>query len=90
MVILNFCDQVLVGNRMWMVRNGIDVTGDIEEQVVYHEERGQTVVLAAINSELSIPMHKRENWVISFVLKLYVDEFNLRLKLIHFFRLAHM
>ena len=36
---------------MWMVRNGIDVTPDVEQQIVHHEERGQTVVLAAINSE---------------------------------------
>ena len=43
--------QVLIGNRMWMVRNGIDVTPDIEQQIVHHEERGQTVVLTAINSE---------------------------------------
>lgn len=43
--------QVLIGNRKWMVRNGIDVTPDIEEQIVHHEERGQTVVIAAINSE---------------------------------------
>ena len=36
---------------MWMVRNGIDVTPDIEQQIVYYEQRGQTVVLAAINSK---------------------------------------
>ena len=36
---------------MWMERNGIHVTPDIEQQLVHHEERGQTVVLAAINSE---------------------------------------
>ena len=34
-----------------MVRNGIDVTPEIEQQIVHHEERGQTAVLAAINSE---------------------------------------
>ena len=43
--------QVLIGNRKWMVRNGIDVTPDIEQQIVHYEERGQTVVMTAINSE---------------------------------------
>lgn len=37
-----------------MVRNGIDVTPDIEQQIVHHEERGQTVVLTAINSECHV------------------------------------
>lgn len=37
-----------------MVRNGIDVTPEIEQQMIYHEERGRTVVLTAINSELQI------------------------------------
>ena len=52
LVLVHFLScQVLIGNRMWMVRNGIDVTPDIEQQIVHHEERGQTVVLTAINSE---------------------------------------
>ena len=37
-----------------MVRNGIDVTPEIEQQMIYHEERGRTVVLTAINGELQI------------------------------------
>ena len=37
-----------------MVRNGIDVTPEIEQQMIYHEERGRTVVLTAFNSELQI------------------------------------
>ena len=34
-----------------MARNGMEVTPDMEQQMVEHESRGQTVVLAAINSE---------------------------------------
>ena len=34
-----------------MARNGMEVTPDMEQQIVEHELRGQTVVLAAINSE---------------------------------------
>ena len=49
-----FTIQVLIGNRTWMVRNGIDVTPEMEEQLVHHEERGHTVVLAAINSEQGV------------------------------------
>ena len=37
-----------------MVRNGIDVTPEMEEEMVHHEERGHTVVLAAINSEQGV------------------------------------
>ena len=43
--------QVLIGNRTWMIRNGIDVTPEMEQEIVHHEERGHTVVLAAINSK---------------------------------------
>ena len=34
-----------------MTRNGIEVTPDMEQQIVHHESRGQTVILSAINSE---------------------------------------
>ncbi|CAI8046627.1 Copper-transporting ATPase 1 [Geodia barretti] len=44
--------KVLVGNRMWMARNGINIPEDVEKDIVSHEQQGQTVVLAAINSIL--------------------------------------
>ena len=44
--------KVLVGNRMWMARNGISITDNVEQEIVYHEERGQT--LAALNGTYSI------------------------------------
>ena len=43
--------QVLVGNRLWMSRNGVSIPEDVERDITNHEQQGQTVVLAAINSE---------------------------------------
>ena len=35
---------------MWMASNGINIPEDVERDIVSHEQQGQTVVLAAINS----------------------------------------
>ena len=35
---------------MWMSQNGISVNDNVEQEIVSHEEQGQTVVLAAFNS----------------------------------------
>lgn len=35
---------------MWMAQNGVNIPQDIETVIVHHEELGQTVVLAAVNS----------------------------------------
>jgi Cu+-exporting ATPase len=44
--------KVLVGNRLWMSRNGISIAEEVERDIVYYEEQGQTVVLAAMNGIL--------------------------------------
>ena len=38
---------------MWMTRNGISISENVERVIVNHEEQGQTVVLAALNGKLS-------------------------------------
>ena len=43
---------------MWMARNGINIPEDVEKDIVSHEQQGQTVVLAAINS-MSARMYYR-------------------------------
>lgn len=44
--------QVLVGNREWMLQNGLSIESDIDQVMIEHEERGHTAVLAAINRVL--------------------------------------
>jgi len=48
--------QVLVGNREWMRRNGITVPPAVDEKMEKLEEEGQTVVLCAVNGQLSAMM----------------------------------
>ncbi|XP_064481626.1 copper-transporting ATPase 2-like isoform X2 [Ornithodoros turicata] len=43
---------VLIGNREWMNRNGIEVYGAIDAVMEEHEEKGQTAVLCAIDGVL--------------------------------------
>ena len=42
---------MLVGNRLWMSDNNIELTDSIENEIQSYEEHGQTVVLVAINGE---------------------------------------
>jgi len=44
--------EVVIGNREWMVRNGIDLHTDTERKMVEEEELGHTAVLVAINGIL--------------------------------------
>ena len=44
--------EVLIGNREWMKRNGMEVTDEINSTMEQHEVQGQTAVLCAINGEL--------------------------------------
>jgi Cu+-exporting ATPase len=40
--------QVLIGNRLWMTSNGIDIDQELERRITSYEQRGQTVVLTSI------------------------------------------
>ncbi|XP_038867916.1 copper-transporting ATPase 1-like [Salvelinus namaycush] len=43
---------VLIGNREWMRRNGLEIRPDIDETMTEHERRGRTAVLVAVDSLL--------------------------------------
>ena len=42
---------VVIGNRSWMERNGLQVTDEMEDAMQEHEEKGHTAVLVGINGE---------------------------------------
>nr|XP_023687561.1 copper-transporting ATPase 2 isoform X1 [Paramormyrops kingsleyae] len=44
--------SVLIGNREWMRRNGLQVTADVEDAMSSHESKGQTAILVAIDGVL--------------------------------------
>ncbi|KAM3866570.1 copper-transporting ATPase 1 [Diretmus argenteus] len=46
------CYVVLIGNREWMKRNGLQIKPDIDEAMIEHERRGRTAVLVAVDSLL--------------------------------------
>uniref|UniRef100_A0A8C7T7F6 P-type Cu(+) transporter n=1 Tax=Oncorhynchus mykiss TaxID=8022 RepID=A0A8C7T7F6_ONCMY len=43
---------VLMGNREWMRRNGLQIRPDVDETMTEHERRGRTAVLVAVDSVL--------------------------------------
>ncbi|XP_051929043.1 copper-transporting ATPase 1 isoform X2 [Hippocampus zosterae] len=43
---------VLIGNREWMKRNGLQVRHDIDDAMTEHEQRGRTAVLVAVDDVL--------------------------------------
>ncbi|XP_041076119.1 copper-transporting ATPase 1-like isoform X2 [Polyodon spathula] len=43
---------VLIGNREWMRRNGLDIKSDIDDAMIKHERKGRTAVLVAIDGLL--------------------------------------
>uniref|UniRef100_A0A8C6LRS4 P-type Cu(+) transporter n=1 Tax=Nothobranchius furzeri TaxID=105023 RepID=A0A8C6LRS4_NOTFU len=43
---------VLIGNREWMRRNGLQIRRDIDEAMMEHERRGRTAILVAVDNEL--------------------------------------
>lgn len=49
---------VLIGNREWMKRNGLQVRHDIDDAMTEHEQRGCTAVLVAVDSECWKSKHK--------------------------------
>ncbi|XP_053494325.1 copper-transporting ATPase 2 [Ictalurus furcatus] len=44
--------SVLIGNRQWMERNGLQVTADVDDAMSSHETKGQTAILVAIDGVL--------------------------------------
>uniref|UniRef100_A0A673GPH3 Copper-transporting ATPase 2 n=1 Tax=Sinocyclocheilus rhinocerous TaxID=307959 RepID=A0A673GPH3_9TELE len=44
--------SVLIGNRQWMMRNGLEVTADVDDAMSSHETKGQTAILVAIDGVL--------------------------------------
>lgn len=41
--------EVLIGNREWMQRNGLEVKGDVHKAMEEQEVQGQTAVLCVID-----------------------------------------
>ncbi|XP_049623359.1 copper-transporting ATPase 1 [Suncus etruscus] len=44
--------KVLIGNREWIIRNGLVINTDVDDSMVEHERKGRTAVLVAIDDEL--------------------------------------
>ncbi|XP_021575166.1 copper-transporting ATPase 1 isoform X2 [Carlito syrichta] len=44
--------RVLIGNREWMIRNGLVINNDVDDSMIEHERKGRTAVLVAIDDEL--------------------------------------
>ncbi|XP_048191483.1 copper-transporting ATPase 1 isoform X1 [Perognathus longimembris pacificus] len=44
--------KVLIGNREWMIRNGLVISNDVDDYMIEHERRGRTAVLVAVDDEL--------------------------------------
>lgn len=43
--------SVLIGNRTWMTRNGLEVSDEVSKAMEEHEVQGQTAVLCAIDGK---------------------------------------
>ncbi|CAG0899915.1 unnamed protein product [Darwinula stevensoni] len=50
--------EVLIGNRGWMLKNHVNLYPEVESVMADQEEKGQTVVLCAMNEVL--PWHKQK------------------------------
>ncbi|XP_051463902.1 copper-transporting ATPase 2 isoform X3 [Apus apus] len=44
--------SVLIGNREWMRRNGLQIANDVNDAMTDHETKGQTAILVAIDGVL--------------------------------------
>lgn len=43
-----------IGNREWMIRNGLHVGNDVDEAMISHEMKGQTAVLVAVDGKVQL------------------------------------
>ena len=43
--------EVLIGNREWMQRNGLEVSGEVHKAMEEQEVQGQTAVLCVIDGQ---------------------------------------
>ncbi|XP_036988092.2 copper-transporting ATPase 1 isoform X1 [Artibeus jamaicensis] len=44
--------KVLIGNREWMIRNGLIINNDVDDYMTEHERKGRTAVLVAVDDVL--------------------------------------
>ncbi|PIO28327.1 hypothetical protein AB205_0183880 [Aquarana catesbeiana] len=44
--------SVLIGNREWMRRNGLNISHDVDDAMTSHEMKGQTAVLVALDGNV--------------------------------------
>ncbi|XP_063516830.1 copper-transporting ATPase 1 isoform X3 [Pongo pygmaeus] len=44
--------KVLIGNREWMIRNGLVINNNVDYFMTEHERKGRTAVLVAVDDEL--------------------------------------
>uniref|UniRef100_A0A2K6SVZ4 Copper-transporting ATPase 1 n=1 Tax=Saimiri boliviensis boliviensis TaxID=39432 RepID=A0A2K6SVZ4_SAIBB len=44
--------KVLIGNREWMIRNGLVINNYVDDLMTEHERKGRTAVLVAVDDEL--------------------------------------
>ncbi|KAM6151719.1 copper-transporting ATPase 1 isoform 1-T1 [Rhynchocyon petersi] len=44
--------KVLIGNREWMIRNGLIISNEVDESMTEHERKGRTAILVAVDDEL--------------------------------------
>lgn len=46
--------KVFIGNREWMKRNGLAITGTINDLMTEQEDKGQTAILCAVDGLLKL------------------------------------
>lgn len=44
--------KVLIGNREWMIRNGLAINSNVNDSMTEHERRGRTAVLVAVDGKV--------------------------------------
>lgn len=44
--------KVLIGNREWMIRNGLVINNDVDDYMTEHERKGRTAVLVAVDGKI--------------------------------------